>query len=440
MASLALAARPPGACEVGGRAARAPGEGECRDLRSLGRRLDSARWRSLLDHLRRGGVGGRAARAPGRGRVSRPPVPVGRRSRRSLAGARCSTTWRVVEVGGRAARAPGRGRVSRPPVPCVGRRSRRSLAGARCSTTWRGPAARGWTTSWGGAGAPGASVRRVQPIAVSGEPAEVVATVRGWLDAADPPPLVVETSGSTGRPKRVLLPRAAVLASVAATSRRLGGSGRWSLRLPASYVAGLQVITRSLVAGHDPVLDGWGDATYTSLVPTQLHRMLDDPEDTERLVAMEAVLLGGGPIDRGLRERAETAGVRVVATYGMAETCGGCVYDGYALDGVAVALGGDGRIRLGGPVLFRGYDGDPTATAEVLRDGWFLTSDAGRPRRGRSPPGARPARRRGRDRRRQRADPRGRRPAPRAPGRRGRGRGRRPGRGVGHPGGGVRGR
>ncbi len=218
----------------------------------------------------------------------------------------------------------------------------------------------------------------MQPIAVSGEPAEVVATVRGWLDAADPPPLVVETSGSTGRPKRVLLPRAAVLASVAATSRRLGGSGRWSLRLPASYVAGLQVITRSLVAGHGPVLDGWGDATYTSLVPTQLHRMLDDPEDTERLVAMEAVLLGGGPIDRGLRERAETAGVRMVATYGMAETCGGCVYDGYALDGVAVALGGDGRIRLGGPVLFRGYDGDPTATAEVLRDGWFLTSDAGR--------------------------------------------------------------
>jgi O-succinylbenzoic acid--CoA ligase len=213
---------------------------------------------------------------------------------------------------------------------------------------------------------------------VTGEPADVVATVRGWLDADEPPPLVVETSGSTGRPKRVLLSREAVLASVATTARRLGSEGRWALRLPASYVAGLQVITRSLVAGHDPVLEGWGEATHTSLVPTQLHRMLDDPAEAQRLATMEVVLLGGGPIEPQLRQRAEAAGVRVVATYGMAETCGGCVYDGLALDGVALALGTDGRIRLGGPVLFSGYDGDPAATAEVLVDGWFLTSDAGR--------------------------------------------------------------
>jgi O-succinylbenzoic acid--CoA ligase len=113
-------------------------------------------------------------------------------------------------------------------------------------------------------------------------------------------------------------------------------------------------------------------------VPTQLHRMLDDPAEAQRLATMEVVLLGGGPIEPQLRQRAEAAGVRVVATYGMAETCGGCVYDGLALDGVALALGTDGRIRLGGPVLFSGYDGDPAATAEVLVDGWFLTSDAGR--------------------------------------------------------------
>ncbi len=213
---------------------------------------------------------------------------------------------------------------------------------------------------------------------MTGEPADVVATVRGWLEAEDPGPLVVETSGSTGRPKRVLLSRRAVLASVAATTRRLGSEGRWALRLPASYVAGLQVITRSLVAGHEPVLDGWGDATHTSLVPTQLHRMLDDPQDAQRVAAMEVVLLGGGPIDPPLRTRAEEAGVRVVATYGMAETCGGCVYDGYALDGVAVAVGTDGRVRIGGPVLFDGYDGDPALTDEVTEDGWFLTSDAGR--------------------------------------------------------------
>ena len=68
---------------------------------------------------------------------------------------------------------------------------------------------------------------------------------------------------------------------------------------------------------------------------------------------------------------------------------------GCPLDGVAVAIGADGRIRIGGPTLFDGYDGDPALTAEVLVDGWFLTADAGRLRRGRPAPGARPGRRRG---------------------------------------------
>ena len=167
------------------------------------------------------------------------------------------------------------------------------------------------------------------PVRLVGTPSEVVATLRAWLDAPDPaPPLVVETSGSTGAPKRVLLSRRAVLASVAATERRLGGRGRWALVLPPTYVAGIQVVVRSLVAGHDPVVDGWGDARFTSLVPTQLHRLLGSPDDVAALAAMDAVLLGGGPIDSALRRRAEAAGVRVVATYGSAETAGGCVYDG----------------------------------------------------------------------------------------------------------------
>jgi O-succinylbenzoic acid--CoA ligase len=68
----------------------------------------------------------------------------------------------------------------------------------------------------------------------------------------------------------------------------------------------------------------------------------------------------------------------VVATYGMSETCGGCVYDGHPLDGVAVAIGSEGRVRIAGPVLFDGYDGRPDLTADVLRDGWFHTQDLGR--------------------------------------------------------------
>ena len=47
----------------------------------------------------------------------------------------------------------------------------------------------------------------------------------------------------------------------------------------------------------------------------------------------------------------------------MSETCGGCVYDGRPLDGVAVEIGADGRVRIGGPVVFAGYDGEPELTA-----------------------------------------------------------------------------
>ena len=161
------------------------------------------------------------------------------------------------------------------------------------------------------------------------------------------------------------------------------------LALPVTYVAGLQVACRSLVAGHRPVLlddhasladavVAAGGSPYVSLVATQLHRALESQPDTAALAACSAVLVGGGPVDRTLRERARAAGIRAVATYGSAETAGGCVYDGLPLDGVAVAVGADGRVRIGGPTLFDGYDGDPALTSEVLVDGWFLTSDVGR--------------------------------------------------------------
>jgi O-succinylbenzoic acid--CoA ligase len=185
-----------------------------------------------------------------------------------------------------------------------------------------------------------------------------------------------------------VLSRRAVLSSVAATARRLGGEGRWLLALPASYVAGAQVVCRSVVAGEPPVvleehpsLAAAVEAArpaYVSLVPTQLHRLLDSRDDLEALRTLRTVLLGGGPIEPALRERAAAAGVRVVATYGSAETAGGCVYDGVALDGVGLATEPSGRLRVSGPTLFDGYDGDPDLTARVLVDGWFRTEDAAR--------------------------------------------------------------
>lgn len=203
----------------------------------------------------------------------------------------------------------------------------------------------------------------------------------------------VPTSGSTGEPRRVQVSAAALRASGTATAARLGGHGSWLLALPTTHVAGLQVVARSVLAGTAPVVldlaPGFrgaafaaaadrlvGARRYTSLVPTQVHRLLTEARDGEdaglrALASFDAVLLGGAatppPVLAGLR----AAGVRVVTTYGMSETAGGCVYDGRPLDGVSVRTV-DGRVQVSGPVLADGYLDDPAATAAA-----FVTDEAG---------------------------------------------------------------
>lgn len=207
--------------------------------------------------------------------------------------------------------------------------------------------------------------------------------------------LVVPTSGSTGQPRGALLTDTALAAAATAAHARLGGNGSWLLCLPTTHIAGLQILTRSLFAGTTPVCQdltggftaaGFVEAArrlptssrrYTSLIPTQLARLLDDESATGALRGFDTVLLGGAPTPDALLDRARAAGIAVMTTYGMSETCGGCVYDGRPLDGVTAATGDGGRITLSGAVLFSGYRRDPAATAAVLRNGVFTTTDLG---------------------------------------------------------------
>ncbi|HEY0904549.1 MAG TPA: AMP-binding protein [Marmoricola sp.] len=207
---------------------------------------------------------------------------------------------------------------------------------------------------------------------VSGDADGIRALLEEWDAADDPRPLVIATSGSTGRPKRVVLSRDAMRFSADATHARLGGPGSWELNLPPTYVAGVQVLYRTIRAGVT-------GRRYLSLVPTQLIRILRDRDGVDEaasLAGFDAVLVGGGPLDPKVRAEAEAAGVRVVQTYGMSETCGGCVYDGVPLAGVEVRID-DQEVLLRGPVLFDGYEGDPDRTAAALRDGWLVTDDLG---------------------------------------------------------------
>jgi O-succinylbenzoic acid--CoA ligase len=216
---------------------------------------------------------------------------------------------------------------------------------------------------------------------VSGTTREVQTLLEPWVRYGGDP-IVVRTSGSTGEPKHAVLSRAAVLASARATHERLGGPGRWLLDLPVTGVAGVQVLVRSVLAGTDPVVVSEHDdleaaiaalvapRRYASLVPTQLHR-LDADDRLGVLSGLDALLVGGAATDPALLDRAREAGVNVVRTYGMTETCGGCVYEGRPLEGVEMRIDDDGQVLIAGQVLFDGYVDDP-------REGeWFATADRG---------------------------------------------------------------
>lgn len=217
--------------------------------------------------------------------------------------------------------------------------------------------------------------------------------------------VVVTTSGSTGYPKSVVLSRSALTSGALATAERLG-SGSWLLALPPSYVAGVQVLVRALVAGREPAIlsgpfhpgafaaaaagmasseGGTRVPTYTSLVPAQLQTLLDagdaDPRIHAALASFEGVLVGGQALPAALADRAAAAGARIVRTYGSTETSGGCVYDGVPLGGVGVRIAA-GEVQLSGPTLADGYLDDPARTAAAfLRDAdgtrWYRTGDAG---------------------------------------------------------------
>ncbi|WP_169079248.1 AMP-binding protein [Microcella alkalica] len=212
--------------------------------------------------------------------------------------------------------------------------------------------------------------------------------------------LVVETSGSTGTPKRVALSADAVLASAAASNGALGEPGQWLLALPVHYIAGINVLARSLAASIPPVpvAPGRMDAAtvlaaiarmtekvrYTALVPAQLGRLLDEADTNDELrdalAGFARILVGGQSTPAALVDRARAHGWRVTRTYGSSETCGGVVYDGVPIGQAQVRIV-DGRVELGGPTIAEYYLGDPERTARAFVEHdehrWYRTDDAG---------------------------------------------------------------
>lgn len=184
--------------------------------------------------------------------------------------------------------------------------------------------------------------------------------------------LIVESSGSTGTPKRFELSPQALRAAANASALRLGGHGQWLLTLPVNYVAGAMVLVRSLLADTQPVIMNSGVGftaesfarhtgmltaarRYTSLVPAQLGKLAEAlPHLPELLPAMkrfDAILVGGQAANPNHVRELRDLGLKLVLTYGSAETAGGVVYDGSPLEGVSVSITKDGLIAIESPTI-----------------------------------------------------------------------------------------
>jgi O-succinylbenzoic acid--CoA ligase len=191
----------------------------------------------------------------------------------------------------------------------------------------------------------------------------------------------------------------ALLAGAAASAVALGGAGQWLLALPVHYIAGVQVLVRSIAAETTPLVLPAGHfdpktfqrlaetmtepLRYTALVPVQLARLLDAADDPTLLAVLRrftAILVGGQAIRPELIKRAESLDVRVVRTYGSSETAGGCIYNGVPIGDTLVRVVG-GQLELSGSVLAEGYldDAERTADRFAMERGvrWYRTGDLG---------------------------------------------------------------
>lgn len=197
--------------------------------------------------------------------------------------------------------------------------------------------------------------------------------------------IAVKTTGSAGVAKTVGISAVALLACAKASNNFLKAEygNRWSLLLPLTHIAGINVLIRSLELGTEPIDLRYHQGEYphvefTAVVPTQLYRALENDRNLlEHLKSAKAVLVGGAALSTQLYEKAKSAGINVITTYGMTETCGGCIYDGSPLEGVEVKVGTDSRIAIRGTVLAHTYIGAETLWETVFKDGWFMTNDSG---------------------------------------------------------------
>lgn len=224
------------------------------------------------------------------------------------------------------------------------------------------------------------------------------------------------TSGTTGIPKIVPLKRRQIYfaAEASANNFKPRKNHFWLLCLPLNHIGGVAIILRSLLYGsaifrmnsfHKNMISTFLSENKlfqaASLVPTMLKRLLEIPGFHVHN-NFKAILLGGGPTDSNLIQKAIDKGVPLVPSYGMTETCAqiaanpimkpsgtyvplksvGKLFSPNRIqirdkNGKALGINNSGNIWLKGPQIFDGYYDEELNESAFDGNGWFNTGDLG---------------------------------------------------------------
>ncbi|MGA7508834.1 MAG: o-succinylbenzoate--CoA ligase [Erwinia billingiae] len=235
-------------------------------------------------------------------------------------------------------------------------------------------------------------------LSLDGEPVAGIAPLR-WVVANGSPrhqwddrqiATLTLTSGSSGQPKAAAHTFAAHLASAAGVVDAMNFTRQdcWLLSLPLFHVSGQGIVWRWLLRGAGLVLaDGLAllqaleHCTFASLVPTQLWRLLQQPQLP---AGLRNVLLGGAAIPQSLTQQAEARGIACWCGYGLTETASTVAAKradkrsgvGRVLAGHQIRIS-NGEVQLKSPALACGYWHDGELLPLIDADGWFASRDGG---------------------------------------------------------------
>jgi len=232
--------------------------------------------------------------------------------------------------------------------------------------------------------------------------------------AQDEGAAILYTSGTTGKPKGALLSHGNLVSNVASTvfHTKMSSNDRLICFLPLFHCFGQNFIMNAAIAcGATLVLherfqlDEMLESIKTNRismffgVPAIYLRLLSLADIEERFRSLRYCFTAAAPMPLAVaRQWRERLGRPIYEGYGLTETSPFASYNhdidyregsvGSPIenvemkivdpDGLELPVGEQGEIAIKGPNVMLGYFRRPEETAQVMRDGWFLTGDIGK--------------------------------------------------------------